>query len=335
MGALTWKEARYHLRELLIQYIEGPSPELSASVATEAEASEEQKKSLLSSFVRWWLRNDMDLYAGSFALSLALLILESLSLISSSKEAEEGSAFLNAAGEHRIYRSQVSASVLLLASSLWGIWMVRRRRYACIKDIDSVKRREIQRFLKSMERKEEEEEKEDTIRRQSISEKDGNLQLDGSSVSSLPMPTIIEALKLPGTALTDIYPVYRSSGNGTDRERGKERGSWNRIPTLLLVKGDYIALQVGDIAPARCKNVGNHYVSSSNLAEIACGERITTDTFSENVDGSSPPLPKGRSTLPTDSEKLLKLCNNFHLFVLLESPLHWFLQQSQGMRECY
>ena len=69
-------------------------------------------------------------------------------------------------------------------------------------------------------------------------------------------------IQLPGTSLTDIYPIYRrmtskpsshqtlNNAKLNIKEKAVE-GEWHRIPKLLLVKGDYIALQVGDTTPAK------------------------------------------------------------------------------------
>ena len=56
-----------------------------------------------------------------------------------------------------------------------------------------------------------------------------------------------DPIEISGTSLTDIYPVYRVSEDGD--------GAWLKLPSLLLVKGDFIALQLGDTAPGNCELV--------------------------------------------------------------------------------
>ena len=306
MVALTWTNARSILRELLVEYIEEPSPQV---VTKPSKAlTVDTKPSMWSKLINWWLRNDVDLYGGAFLLSLGLLVLACLAWVSS---ANEGSTLLNAAADHRVYMSQLSAAVLLAFNTMASIWMVRRRQFACTSDVDSVKRREIKRFLKSMEWQDlvgKREDVDNSSRRSSGSAQPG---------------WKFETIKLPGTSLTDIYPVYRLGSEG-----GK--GSWSRLPTLLLVKGDYVALQVGDIAPAKCAVISQSGASAgdNNVRFIGGGERITLESFS----GSKPTatLPKGRTTLPIGSDKLLELCNSLRVFMLLESPLYNFLRLPLG-----
>jgi len=298
MVALTWKEARTILRQVLMEYLEGPSPRIESSVHV-GEYTE--TKSRLEIWMKSWLLNDLDVYIGAQFLSFGLLIMACLSYIS----LDSGTPFMNAAADKTVYYSQLSAAVFLVISSLIGIWMVRRRHIASSRDVDSVKRREIKRFLRSMERKEDDKVSEDSSRRQSSSAK-----IDAAQMS-------VEALKLPGTSLTDIYPVYRtSSGHG-------KMGTWSRLPTLLLVKGDHVALSVGDMAPAKCRVI----VGGDSTAVVEGGERVTSEYVSKLP---SIPVPKGRSTLPPGSRKVLELCNNLCIFELLESPLEEFLRCPVG-----
>jgi hypothetical protein len=304
MVALTWAKARSILRELLVEYLEGPFPQVVTKPAI--TPTNDRQATLFSKCTDWWLQNDLDLYCGALSLSFGLLILACLAWVSSVKE---GNTMLNAAADHRVYLSQLSAAVLLAFTSMASVWMVRRRQFACTSDVDSVKRREIKRFLKSMEWQDVEDTKEDSD--------NGNIRNCASA------PNVkFESIKLPGTSLTDIYPVYRLSSEGG-------QGSWSRLPTLLLVKGDYVALQVGDLAPSKCALVSETGTSTNdNIQFIGGGERITLESFGGGKPTAA--LPKGRTTLPTGSSKLLELCNSLRVFVLLESPLYSFLRLSVG-----
>lgn len=117
------------------------------------------------------------------------------------------------------------------------------------------------------------------------------------------------------TSLTGVYPVYRTH---------EKKAKWSRIPSLLLVKGDWVALQVGDICPADCKPLSVEGLS--NTATIAEGERITIEMLGIKPDGISS-LPQGRTNIPQDSETLLKLCNELRLFVVQKSPIEAFLRR--------
>jgi hypothetical protein len=63
---------------------------------------------------------------------------------------------------------------------------------------------------------------------------------------------------------------------------------------------------------------------------VASGERITLETFGETTTSAIGKLPRGRTTLPKDSDELLALSNHIQIFVLLESPLEKFLRAPRG-----
>lgn len=326
MVALTWNKARAILRDILIEYLQGPFPRVQATVYTSDHDAGLPRSFPLSRCMDCWLKNDMDLCGAAPLLSIGLLIIACFAWVSSDKE---GGSLLNASARKQIYLSQLSASILLAVSSVTCIWMVRRRYFACSRDVDSVKRREIQRFLKAMERHTDEKSKEEnannsirSANNSSIRSTHNPLRRD-SSTSATPGNVDGMTLPLSGTSLTDVYPVYRLSEGG--------QGSWSRLPTLLLVKGDQIALHVGDIAPAKC-TIASEDASSNSTAIIEGGERVTLESF-----GGQPPMafPKGRTTIPSESGKLLELCNSLRVFALLESPMHAFLRQELGKLRSY
>jgi hypothetical protein len=191
----------------------------------------------------------------------------------------------------------------MLSGSIFNILVVRRRRFSISKGSDKLKRREISKFLKELEKQEDE---------------CMHNTFDDASEDSL---------TLSGTSLTDIYPVYRRCNNNLDGT--PTGGSWSRIPSLLLVQGDHIALQVGDTAPANCRIVSNGVKLTEKI--IGAGDRITLETSGENANSILNKLPKGRTTLKNNSEDLLTLCNKMRLFVLVSSPIETFLRQRKGM----
>lgn len=295
---MSWDEARSRLRELLERYLEEPS--LSSRKLNIQRGSAATEKSSLS----WWIRDDLDIYAGSLPLSIALFILAWVSL--HGRRRGEGNSALNPAADISIYRGELAASVLLVAGSVWSLWMVRRRRFLCNNDGETAKRREISRFLRTVE-----------------SDKDDKGSAANTAASARRLGDSI-GMSVSGTALTDIYPVYRQSGSEDHAPT-----SWTPIPSLLLVAGDYIALQVGDIAPATCSIVypGS---SSAKVSSITSGDRIKLTSFGDTPASVMNQLPRGRTTLPMDSDHLLTLSNKMRIFRVQKAPLDDFIHRSQG-----
>lgn len=285
---LSWGEARTLLCQLLEAYLEESQ---SSRKVTEAPRTTGKETSPLS----FWIRRDLDLYAGSLALSIALFILSCFSL--AERQGGVGNGSLHPGADVAIYRGQLAASVLLVAGSIVSLWMVRRRRFLCNNDGENAKRREIFRFVRAMKSQEE----------------------DGAAVSSKQA----DAMSLWGTALTDIYPVYRRSGSAEDSP-----ATWGRVPSLLLVEGDFIALQIGDIAPANCAVLDA--LSSEELASVVSGDRIEFSSFGDTPASVINELPRGRTTLPPDSDHLLTLCNKMRVFRVLKAPLDDFIHRSSG-----
>ena len=245
------------------------------------------------------IRHDVDLYAGALALSVALLILASFSL---SARVNGTSSLLMPTADVAVYRAEVAAAVLLVLGSLTGVWVVRRRRFLSLNDSDNAKRREIRKFLHSS----------------ASSPDDATLkQQAAASPLVLPEPELVNL-----TAQTGVYPVYRRSENGA---------SWTRIPSLLLVRGDWIALQIGDVAPANCSVKNDD--ASQTIIQVSAGERLTMETFGYTAEGVTVDLPRGRSTLPNDATNhLLTLCNKMQIFTVVDTPLEKFIRKPSGKR---
>jgi hypothetical protein len=226
------------------------------------------------------------------------------------RKREDVAPALNAAASVTIYRAQVAASALLLAGSFFCIFLVMRREYTFAHDSDVSKRKIIRKFLRESQQ-------------QNDSKSEGNNgEESGRTKVDKELENISQQLHHSGTSRTGIYPVYRRSE--------QQEACWHSIPTLLLVKGDYIALQVGDVAPTKCKLMNS---SLSTACIIECGERITVESFGD-LWGLSPSIkfPPGKSTIQPESRDLLDLCNQMSVFSLEETPLESFLRLPNGKK---
>lgn len=165
---------------------------------------------------------------------------------------------------------------------------------------------------------------------------------------------------IPRKNVEDVYSTYRLMDDQDDGVG--HQGQWHRIPSLLLVKGDYIALKVGDTAPAKCTPVKtfDHGDANDGVRNvIEAGERLTIDSLSPSARDSLGMdrgkasivsfessntlatsnttkaikgrkrglLPSGRSTLINHSEEMLLLANGVQIYALLETPLENFLRK--------
>lgn len=286
---LSWKEARSRLRSFLEEYIDidtAPTP------VKKRDTDQTETK---TTFISEWLKRDLDIYIGALGASIALLIIACLTF------ANGGLGSSPQTVDSRFRRSQLAAAILVVTGCIFNIWMLHRHRLSTSRGSDSLKRREISRFLREVEKHEEE----------CLENPAGDSAIQESD------------LNLAGTSLTGVYPVYRQNYRSDGEVSG---GSWSRIPTLLLVRGDNIALQIGDMAPAVCRAIEG----PASAVSIESGERITLDTFSDTSISATGKLPQARTTLPKDSDDLLAVCNNMRIFVLLESPLEEFLRLPRG-----
>lgn len=117
-----------------------------------------------------------------------------------------------------------------------------------------------------------------------------------------------------------VVPTYRD-------------GSWHRLPTLLLVAGDVIALMAGDLAPGRVqeivaggsrgggKGTGGLYTGTtvSLGAVLERGARLRNRSVSSSY--------RRHRLLPADSPELLLLSGDIRCFRLLESICSAFCQE--------
>lgn len=250
------------------------------------EWAAKKKKSLRE----WWFEHDMDVYAGSFLTSLAFLVISSFSL------SHIGEEVFNSSANASIYQYQVAAAVIMMGGCLFSAFLMGRRRNASAKDSDALKRSAIFKYL-AAEEKLDERNRIDTTSRGPIAD-----QSDEQTIKS--------SIHLSGTSLIDIYPVYRTASTGS--------GEWVNISALLLVPGDYVALQIGDIAPAMCASLrtGHHLKEGERFEHFATDKELPPAS-----------IPSGRTTIPSNSQVLLSLCNMMQIFVVKEAPIEKFLRR--------
>jgi hypothetical protein len=299
-GPLSWAEARATLAEVLEKYMKRPLPVVKSTAS-------EQKASPWACCSHW----HADFYAGALPVSAALLALAITSLEARKRDAD---SWLNASAALNVYRSQVAGAALLLAGTFISIFLVKRREYIFARDSDIAKRTTIAQFLKATEEQGE-------SSREMISDKNAHSKAESEIV-------VDQHLHHSGTARTDIYPVYRRS-NAVNQQGA----FWHRVPTLLLVQGDFVALQVGDVAPARCRLI-NGTGTIKPLCVIEGGERITVASLGDSRPSPTSKFPRGKSAVPPESRQMMELCNHLSLFEMEETPLESFLRLPHGKLFC-
>jgi len=308
-GPLSWEEARSVLRESLEAYLEEddhqhhtthpPSHHCEQDAATDNGATA-GCGFLLSNWIR---RYDLDLYCGALSLSVALLIVSSFELSSHSTLHDDQTT-------GTVDQQRVAGAVLLVVGALSGVWVVRRRRFLCLNDSHTARRREVRKFLRATSAA-------SAVTCSSENDKD---ELAQNVSLHTPVPEISNL-----TAQTGVYPVYRRASNSN-------KYFWSRIPSLLLVKGDWIALQIGDMGPTAC--VLQQSQDDSPPLHLESGERLTVQHFSSSTaDELTARLPRGRKTLDSrtttaNDQHFLTLCNNISIFTVVESPMDDFVRRT-------
>jgi hypothetical protein len=286
---LSWPEARLRLRQVLEAYLdEASSSSSSCSQQPSTNSSDitttTDRTQKVCNRAQWAIDHNLDFYAGSLPLSIALLALSI------------------------IYQFNVAACVLLVLGSVVNFWLFRRSTYLRSHDTEMRKKREVLKFLKSVKAMESE---------------------FGITTGQMDM-TLRDMPQLSGTALTDIYPVFRKLNgkiSGTNMSSSSTSFSssfpayWTRLPSLLLVQGDFIALQIGDMVPTKCCLV--EYPSF----QVMAGERLTLESLGEIQADIVAELPRGKTTLPADSEHLLLFANKMQIFQVIDTPLGEFIKR--------
>ena len=296
MSPLSWKEARSRLRHSLENYLQTDINKVHSSQTSSTEST-------APIFVSFWVKRDFDLTFGAIGTSVALLVIAIYFYISNDDDSQQY--------RNPYSSSQVVGAAIILFTSLFSIWLVVRYRYSFSHGTDNLKRRMINKFVKELQ------EQEGRCRTTDVEIKTNRSSTERDKDNDS------DGIDLVGTSLTGIYPVYRlSSGDGVIGQ-----GSWSRVPTLLLVEGDRIALQVGDLAPAKCRVLEG----KKSMTVFESGDKITLDiSCGESVGSLVGKISKGRTTLPThDSDAWLRLCNDVRIFEVVETPLEAFLREPQ------
>lgn len=226
-----------------------------------------------------WLAHDLDILL-AFFLSTGLLVISIFSYLERMGGTGDGNrqgSALNARANLQMYKAQIASSVLLTVGSLLSMIISHWRKQTSLNDGFIAKRRAVLSFLQELDNLDD---------GKSWCTHGHSLSEDGKCDENMLWREKTQRLKLSGTPLTDVYSVYRLPSHETDEKPASPsqrrdlpwQGEWHKIPALLLAKGDYIALQVGDNAPAKCALVS----SSPFLSDDSGGEPKATganDTF--------------------------------------------------------
>ena len=344
---LSWREARKLMREILQQYLDNDSNEYSSST----DDLDEAEKDELNYFSSWCnlfhqaVKCNLDCYCGSILLSVVMLIMSiSFYLL------EDNSNYDTEIHQRKqylleIHKSYIVTSALCTTLSIFSLWTIRRRNHVSKYDIHLKRRRNVSSLLETLKNLEISHEQADSYPYAVNSPTEGEINQSNSAIGEQHIPG--------NNALSDVYDVYRLSSTS---ERSRAKGGWHKIPSLLLVKGDFVALQTGDIAPTDCKMVTssrfgslptmNHPRKTMNKkmsapisksregVAIKRGEIIPPPVRIHqqrgNVQSLTSWFPPGKSTLPEHSRKLLHLCNNKRVFEVQESPMCRFLKSQVG-----
>ena len=332
---LSWTEARQKLKDCLEQYVEESTKQQYRRMRRSLHSNESENEnedspsSPSSSLVKSvWSRWDLDIWFCSVGSSVAMLVVGALAMVESITQNDDPSSMSSSSSFfHRFARSQLAGSILILIGCVMNIWSISRYRFSASQGTDGLKRRMIARFIRTI-----------TDEEKHCSRNNARTGNTGHDINN----DDNNGIDLAGTSLTDIYPVYRRSGvstvttsqMGTASNGNNEvpSGSWSRVPALLLVRGDFIALQVGDVAPCKCQLLYTEGGEQKISAEFDVGETITVGKSSdskENIKQIISDLPKGRTTFPPDSNKLLQLCNDMTVFEVLETPIIPLLHEKE------
>ena len=347
---LSWIEARSRLRSTLRQYAES-KPETNKKIQQREAEDENRCEGSIRNFpprysrgycqqlMDVWLVHNMDLYCGSLLLSSGLLSLSVCSYIQRKRDVEGSS--LNPQADLRVYTGQMAGAALLVSGVLFSIVTTVIKNHTCSKDVFVRKKRAVLSFLEEM----------DNLCTTNYKYAECMDNAKDRNKDEPRRSNKTSRIRLSGTPLSDIYSAYRirsSLGISLVKEDQvtsssvDEEGEWHQIPALLLVRGDFVAFQVGDIAPAKCRLVPSVNVpskdsppSSQKYTEgetfIQAGERLTQEMLgNERHSCKSSKFPPGRSSLGPKSKDLLVLCNNMRVFMLVESPLKNFLLREDG-----
>ncbi len=325
---LSWRSARARMRDTLEKYMKDASYlDTSSDVPVGQTHQTSGDVSKFCGLLSWMTYRNFDCYFGSVFFSVVLLVMSSTFFWIERSNNNSG----NIKYILDIHMSYIIASIIFTLVSLLSTWLIHRRRKTSTMDVHLKTRRNVSSLLQVLNKLEEAHDQADRYPHMAVESAPND---DSNDV------------KLLGNALSDVYSVYRLSSTKDERA-----GRWHSIPSLLLVKGDFVALQTGDIAPADCRMVtGSRFASltqdtkkvglkktlSHDTGVIKAGEtvklplRVRPDQIRNSIQSLSPWFPPGKSTLPENSRKLLHLCSNMRVYEVLETPMIKFLQSDSG-----
>jgi len=342
---LSWEDARDRLRCKLEQWKDESKQHRqntsSSIIHTTAEEERYYDNNEGGELVFSWLSlEDPDLLLVTIPLAALYTILAFVVLPTTIQYQEQQQQ------DAQFTKRQQAAAILLLISSLFSTWITKRRRKVSRETDRSIERRRcISAFLDGMKKRREQ--------LDSSSANNNNTNVD--TLESIMLDDDILVGTIPRKNVEDVYSTYRigsSNNNNNNKEGSHNKGQWHRIPSLLLVEGDFIALKVGDTAPVKCRPLSLSS-SSSSSGIIEAGERLTVQSLPQKTKETlafqdAPPtkaaknsnakgsgggggrlLPQGRYSVKYHSNELLLLANGVRIFVLLETPIDLFLRKEQ------
>jgi hypothetical protein len=299
---LSWRIARSKMTKLLQNYLNDSNANHEQQLqATNNKNEIEYKWCALFS---WLTRRDLDVYLGSILFSIILLIMsirsffiargenhkkeeDDINQIQNPNSTGSGSSIEDYQHDNfsAMHKSYMIASIIFVLTSIFSMWVMKCRRTTSIRDVYWKRRKNVRLLLHLLDSLEHAHE---------IEEDRPQSQLDNATTTSKLYA------QLPGNALSDIYLVYRTSstttkattssrkakttsGKITQTSQERVKGSWHKIPSLLLVPGDFIALQTGDVAPADCKiAVGSRFGSSRKIQKITSCSSLSSLSQQQN-----------------------------------------------------
>ena len=329
---LSWSDARDRLRYKLEQW----KDERKRHRKNDDNSNNEGEEELVFS---WLSLEDPDLLLVTIPLAALYTTLSCFVIPTTTTPTQRHDA-------SQFTKRQQAAAILLLLSSLFSTWITKRRRKVSRETDRSIERRRcVSAFLDGMKKRRESSSGSGNDQQQQ--QQQVQQQLDSSATNN--MESMLDDVgTIPRKNVEDVHSTYRIGSSENNKQ-----GKWHRIPSLLLVKGDFIALKVGDTAPAKCRPLSSSSSSSSSSGGIIeAGERLsvqslpqmTKETLAFQDAPTSPKaaknsnakggvggglLPQGKYSVKYHSNELLLLANGVRIFVLLETPIDFFLRKEQ------
>ena len=294
---LTWNEARSRLRHTLERWDDERRKQqkqncndgdvgitdvtdnnnINNHTTSTAAARGGNFKRLLSTMSKL---DDPDMIFITIPLSLLFVILSFLLLPTNNNDSDEDNNNNYSIIHHGIKMEQ-AASLLYLISSITSLWITKRRRKVSQDTDSSIERRRcVSSFLDGMKKCRRENNNMECDESKRYSSSKSRMDINNDNMKNVDT--------IPRKNVEDVYSTYRINSKhvvvgqqqSEQQQQQQGRGHWHRIPTLLLVEGDFIALKVGDIAPARCTLVRNNDDHDHTTNNIEAGERLTIDSLS-------------------------------------------------------